>query len=611
LPFEPFPVHPFGRRRPTRRRTSGVSLMRTRFSFRLASAAALLVLSGGLATAQQFELVGPREILPSQKVLDHFQSTTGTVQRLSLPPAAAGPFDVVVTIRGKAKLLSLHPFDMRTGDFRVLEDDGSGVLRVHPTPASVTYRGSIDGHPTGFVAGSLIDGQLHAILALDSDSALWGIQPITEVDPLAPRAMHFVYDSRANQNLPFRCGNVGFANPAHAGGNRGGPELLQTAEIAIEGDRQFWQAEGSDVARATNKINTIMNMVGAIYRRDVEVVYRITTIMITTQNVYTTNDPGGLLDQFRNRWNQNFGNIRRDLAHLFTGRNLNGNVIGVAYVGVVCNLPWAYGLSQRLGNNTYMAGLVSHEAGHNWGANHCSGGDCRIMCPGLGGCSGDVTRFGQVSKSTILGFKSGLNCLDGPPPPVINSIVPSSINAFPPGQLITLNGSGLLGVTQVLVGTTRLMAGEFTVIDDTKVTFRSPRPTTLGPAPVIAISHRLSNIVQLTYTETIPAIHLAPTIGLGGQPLAFSMGMKPGDTWFLIGTFNDNTTVNILGFDILSANPFTLGTGTLDAVGIAEYTLNVPNANLLGLQLYSQALSLGTTPPSLNRVTPFVLTRFF
>ena len=45
-----------------------------------------------------------------------------------------------------------------------------------------------------------------------------------------------------------------------------------------------------------------------------------------------------LLSQFGSWWNTNQQLIERDVAHLFTGKQLDGSVIGVAYLGVICTI---------------------------------------------------------------------------------------------------------------------------------------------------------------------------------------------------------------------------------------------------------------------------------
>ena len=65
--------------------------------------------------------------------------------------------------------------------------------------------------------------------------------------------------------------------------------------------------------------------------------------------------------------------VQRDVAQLFTGRNLDGSVIGIAYPGGICT-NFGYNLVQNYGNLGCATDLSAHELGHNWSAGHCSCG---------------------------------------------------------------------------------------------------------------------------------------------------------------------------------------------------------------------------------------------
>ena len=104
-----------------------------------------------------------------------------------------------------------------------------------------------------------------------------------------------------------------------------------------------------------------------------------------------------------------------------TGRNLSGSVIGIAYLGVICNQTGAYGLSESRFSSNYGArvGLTAHELGHNWSSAHCnSNPPCKIMCSGLGGCDGDLSEFGNFARSAIFGFSNNADCLNPLAPPI-------------------------------------------------------------------------------------------------------------------------------------------------------------------------------------------------
>ncbi|MGY8757528.1 MAG: zinc-dependent metalloprotease family protein, partial [Phycisphaerales bacterium] len=77
---------------------------------------------------------------------------------------------------------------------------------------------------------------------------------------------------------------------------------------------------------------------------------------------YTATDAGTFLDQFRTEWNNNQGSVQRDVAHLFTGKNLSGGTIGIAWLGVVCD-NYGYGLveSDCCGSFGCTTDLSAHE----------------------------------------------------------------------------------------------------------------------------------------------------------------------------------------------------------------------------------------------------------
>ena len=147
------------------------------------------------------------------------------------------------------------------------------------------------------------------------------------------------------------------------------------AELACDADFEYFTKWGS-VANVENRINSIINSNNVLYEAQTGLSHTITTIIVRTSSnqPYTQKEASNLLSQFRNHWNANHGNIQRDVAHLFTGKTLAGNTIGIAYLGVVCNIPWAYGLSRSDFSTNFacVTDLTAHELGHNWNAPHCS-----------------------------------------------------------------------------------------------------------------------------------------------------------------------------------------------------------------------------------------------
>ena len=95
----------------------------------------------------------------------------------------------------------------------------------------------------------------------------------------------------------------------------------------------------------------------------------------------TANDAGTMLDQFRVEWSSSnpvLSSANWDLVHLMTKRPDSGTG-GIAYLSVVCDSNYGFGFSAGMTNQSdfdplpsyaWNLDVVSHELGHNFGANH-------------------------------------------------------------------------------------------------------------------------------------------------------------------------------------------------------------------------------------------------
>lgn len=542
------------------------------------SAAAILAVAAP-ASAQVAKLT-QQELLAAAGV-----DAASTISLSMLPAGQPEAFQVAVLIRGRKVLIDLHRHSMRSGDFKLLVDDGAQIRQV-PAPREGTYRGGISGSVDSVVAASLWNGQLYA--TIDDGRETWVVQPTSRLDAQRDLREHLVFNAKDSKQHQHVCGTTGAPLAvAPIRGGSVGPAAIRIAEIAIEADFPFYQRNGSSVSNTQNDVTTVMNAVAAIYKRDVEIDYKITTILVrTSSDPYTTNSSGTLLRQFGSWWASNQRSVRRDVAHLFTGRNLSGSVIGVAYLGVICTGS-AYGLSESRFTSNFSArvGLTAHELGHNWASPHCasSSSDCRIMCAGLGGCARDLSRFGQASKSAILWHKNSRTCLDAAGPPIVSSISPASTSSFG-GELITLKGSNLGNVTSVLAGSQ--VVNILVKPDPQTVQFRAPRPMALGAVNVIARTSTQNSVPQrLTYVPESPPKLVVPGFGISGSPLAFAVASEPASIAVIIVSPN-NQTFPFLGSNIL--RDFTFMTAvSLDGIGVSQISVPTPRS-LFNSRIYNQ-----------------------
>ena len=302
------------------------------------------------------------------------------VVSLDVAAGAPAPMAITVPIGGVDYTLDLWEHSVRAPDYHVLAqgDDGS-YTEVEPQPVC-TLRGTVLEAPGSVVAASLLEDGLYARIFFDDEQEYW-VEPLAKHLAEATPAQYVVYHRDDIIPNGGSCG-ADLLNhpPIDDGGGFGeraacGSGVFCAAEMAVDADYQYYQDWGS-VAAVENRVNTVINTVNAQYERDVDITHVVTTIIVRTSsgaNPYTTNDPSALLDQFRNYWLSNHGGVSRDLAELFTGRNLTGSTIGIAWLGGVCN-SFGYSVveSDCCGSLSCSADLSAHEMGHNWSANHCS-----------------------------------------------------------------------------------------------------------------------------------------------------------------------------------------------------------------------------------------------
>lgn len=210
-------------------------------------------------------------------------------------------------------------------------------------------------------------------------------------------------------------------------GASGNASVRREIEIATEADSQYVAQNGGTIQAANTRILEILNLVDGIYERDLNL-----TVAVVFQHGWQGSDPYPstnnleVLYSFQNYWNQNFRNISRDTAHLFTGKFNTG---GVAFVGVVCrSLDYSYGVTSISSQFQYY--VVAHEIGHNLNANHVdNSGACAqtIMNPVVNNVSSP--RFCATSIAEITNYVDAyggcLRAVDSPTPQPSPTVQPS------------------------------------------------------------------------------------------------------------------------------------------------------------------------------------------
>ena len=236
--------------------------------------------------------------------------------------------------------------------------------------------------------------------------------------------------SRTHQSmfLKTECGDA--AHPAHEKSVRAtSPEtarastqqLQRVVTISTEADPEWYQRYGEF---SNAEIAATLNAAEAIYERQLGVRFAIVKQHVypdQTTSPYVSTNASQLLSSFAknpdNSINLGVSSLTFlqdvDVRYLFTGKDLDGNTIGIAYVGALCwSSKDAYGLVQDFGRDMNIITFL-HELGHTFGANHDITDPLSIMYPTLGAKSyfssaslAEINRhmgyFGQCISEELL-----------------------------------------------------------------------------------------------------------------------------------------------------------------------------------------------------------------
>ena len=164
-------------------------------------------------------------------------------------------------------------------------------------------------------------------------------------------------------------------------------------------DSDFQAAEAGDPTAA---MLARLNIVEGIFSEQVGLLVLATDVRL----ISATNDPfkatkgSTLLEQLGAYRKQTPAVRARGLAHLVTGKDLDGTTAGIAYVRTVCEVETGVSISSRSFGTTISALVMAHELGHNFGAEH--DGEPETSCASVNG--------GFIMASTVSGYSTFSQC---------------------------------------------------------------------------------------------------------------------------------------------------------------------------------------------------------
>lgn len=184
-------------------------------------------------------------------------------------------------------------------------------------------------------------------------------------------------------------------------------ESVKIITISTYADAEWRQTYGTYY---NDEIASIINTAETIYNSQLGLRFRI----LSQQDYESSIDfsPGKILSTFRDSiTNSSSANIK----HLFTGKDMDGATVGIAYIGAVCYSPdYAFGVTQQFGSLT--SNIFAHEVGHNLNARHDYYSPGSVMYPSISFGSPAFSDTSVYEINSFLSyFGSCLNSADLPP----------------------------------------------------------------------------------------------------------------------------------------------------------------------------------------------------
>ena len=297
-----------------------------------------------------------------------------------------------------------EPFTLRVGDeafeIRLRRHDllADAVESQETEPAERaalaavrTYRGQLVDEPESQVNLVLAPGFLQGRITGRDETFF--LEPLTSFAREAGDGTFVLYresEVRRDREEAKRTCGLGEESPAESAPNVADESAVTKAllvPIAIEADYEFWNLNQSNWQA---KILGVVNDVSAVFEQYHSLRLVVTHLAAHTnssQQPYKSTRAETLLEQLRGYGGQI--TAERAVTHLFSGKDLDNYVAGIADQGAVCKRA-AYGLSALpQGTQNGLVGIVAHELGHNFNAahagnQHCQGPNAVIMCANFG-----------------------------------------------------------------------------------------------------------------------------------------------------------------------------------------------------------------------------------
>lgn len=318
---------------------------------------------------------------------------------------------------------NLQAHDYRAPHYKLRASTDAGVVEMPRTP-NKTYLGyTLDGHFNVRITSD--EDSFYGLIEQEHD-ALY-IEPAKHIAPMADENQFVIYWASDNlKKFPLTmCGSTA-ANllqglsedytPEHHDYD-GGSRACKVVQIALADDHFMFNEYGSVSACEDHNmavINNVLTNYDFEFNDDLQ--FSVVEIFVATSD---PNDPWSnstdieiVLDDFT-AWGPNGFDNTHDIASLWSGRNFDGNVIGLAWVSSVCS-NFKYNVLEDFSSNANLLRVLqAHEMGHNFSAQHDAPNSNTIMAPAVQ----NTNLWSPESITSINNKIASVNCLSSCAPP--------------------------------------------------------------------------------------------------------------------------------------------------------------------------------------------------
>ncbi|MBB6096240.1 hypothetical protein HNQ60_005162 [Povalibacter uvarum] len=314
-------------------------------------------------------------------------------------------------------------------------ESNDALVRTAPTvlAGKSLFRGTIAGMPGSWIRMTASDGEVHGAIWDGTDYYI--VAPASQVQPHMDSAPGLRPDATMIYRLSDTVGGVsgGSCTVVEGATERGAAltqylsmvrELKSAAsaaaagiplqiEVALLGDKEFAAAYPDAQAAMLARIN----IVDGIFTQQVGVSIIPTDFVVSDgadSPLIATAAPT-LLEQVSTLRRSTDAVRARGLAHLLTGKGLDGSTVGIAYIDALCSEQYGVSLSEAWSDAGLAALIIAHELGHNFGAPHdgeagsaCSDTpDSYLMAPALNFSS----TFSSCSRQQMATKIAAASCI--------------------------------------------------------------------------------------------------------------------------------------------------------------------------------------------------------